>query len=378
MEDLKQLHEKTKREREEKEKQKIDKKAAMKSRLKKVRDRKRLKMGLPILGNGSDSEEDTPAQEVENEKEPNAEDSILQRLKEIREKADEEKRKATAAVREWDVGKKVEKISQPLTSSILTSKPTEAKILNQKEWVNAKRSERPKEFAPPVNLYSDKKDEPHQHCQPQQRVQQQQHSKRQQQQRSKCQQKEHNNLQQKQHNKFQQQHKKLQQKKHNKFQQKQRAQQQQDEQLPQSNSHLNNQNLCRSKHQQFNQQHHTQQNQLQQRIFQQQQPMNLPRAGSSKQNINFHCEYEAEEELKTESISTSSRLEMHRQMKAGCYDVIVNEINDFNKDVQTSIPVAVSDVGPGRGVEIPPPCSMDYYTNAGQSKRSNWEGMRTR
>jgi hypothetical protein len=142
MEDLKRLHEETKAARQEKEKQKFDKKTAMKNRLKKVRDRKRLKMGLPVLENGSggdddDDDESKKSEELEKEKQ-SQEEFILQRLKEFRDKEDEARRKAI--IRDWDVGKKVDKTSSSSTASILTSKPAEAKVLSQEEWVSMKRS----------------------------------------------------------------------------------------------------------------------------------------------------------------------------------------------------------------------------------------------
>ena len=70
---------------------------------------------------------------------------VIKLISDIREKEEEAKRKLV--VRDWDVGKK--------ESPILNVKPTERKVMDQNEWVHSKRSERPKEFAPPVNLYKD-------------------------------------------------------------------------------------------------------------------------------------------------------------------------------------------------------------------------------
>ena len=141
MDELKKMHEETQKERINKEKTKKDRKSALQNRLKKVRDRKRLKLGLPMI-----ESDDEP--EVEAEKEASKEDlnkSVLKALKDIREKEEEAKR--NLFVRDWDVGKK--------ESPILNVKPTERKVMDQNEWVQSKRSERPKEFAPPVNLYKD-------------------------------------------------------------------------------------------------------------------------------------------------------------------------------------------------------------------------------
>ena len=148
LEELKQMHEQTKREREEKDKSKKDRKSALANRLKKVRDRKRLKMGLPML---ESDEEDVPdvdeAPEEKSQEELNA--GVMKALRDIREK--EEAAKRRLVVRDWDVGKNDKSSSS--SSSLLTMKPSEPKVLSQDEWVQAKRSERQNEFAPPVNLY---------------------------------------------------------------------------------------------------------------------------------------------------------------------------------------------------------------------------------
>jgi hypothetical protein len=145
------MHEQTKREREEKDKNKKDRKSALASRLKKVRDRKRLKMGLPILDS---DDEDAPNVEEKPEEKSQEElnEAVMKALRDIREK--EEAAKRRLVVRDWDVGKN-DKLSSSSSSSssLLTMKPSEPKILSQDEWVQTKRSERQKEFAPPVNLY---------------------------------------------------------------------------------------------------------------------------------------------------------------------------------------------------------------------------------
>jgi hypothetical protein len=147
LDELKKMHEQTQKERENKEKTKKDRKSALQSRLKKVRDRKRLKLGLPML----DSDEETEAKQDEGEaSKEDLNDSVLKALKDIREKEEEAKRKLV--IRDWDVGKK--------ESPILNIKPSERKVMDQNEWVQAKRSERPTEFAPPVNLYKDQESGP--------------------------------------------------------------------------------------------------------------------------------------------------------------------------------------------------------------------------
>ncbi len=79
------MHEQTKREREEKEKSKQDRKSALANRLKKVRDRKRLKMGLPML---ESDDEDVPSVEENPEEKSQEElnDAVMKALRDIREK----------------------------------------------------------------------------------------------------------------------------------------------------------------------------------------------------------------------------------------------------------------------------------------------------
>jgi hypothetical protein len=150
LEELKQMHEQTKREREEKDKNKKDRKSVMANRLKKVRDRKRLKMGLPILE--SDEEDGLDVEEKPEEKsQEELNETVMKALRDIREK--EEAAKRRLIVRDWDVGKNDKSSSFSSTSSLLTMKPSEPKVLSQDEWVQAKRLERQNEFAPPVNLY---------------------------------------------------------------------------------------------------------------------------------------------------------------------------------------------------------------------------------
>lgn len=129
----------------------------MKDRLKKVRERKRLKMGLPL-----ESEKDRdqcvderatdlaePSNQSQEERPEDVEQSIVQGLLALREKAEAERdAKRKAAIREWDLGKE----GVPSKPDFVKMKG-EKKILDQKEWIQERRSDRSSEFAPP-SLYS--------------------------------------------------------------------------------------------------------------------------------------------------------------------------------------------------------------------------------
>ena len=329
MEELQRLHLETKKAKEEKEKQKVDKKEALKNRLKKVRDRKRLKMGLPILPDDADDADSTKNndEEAQPEEEEKPEDSILQRLKEIREKEEEARRKSV--VREWDVGKKGAKAAAAApspfgasSSSILTSKPAETKVFSQKEWVEKKRSERPQEFAPPVNTSPDFG------------------AKR-------------NEKKAKSYSAV----------------------------PPPTSQQLYEQ------HEREQWRHQREQPQPQFFPHQRQQP---PGSGAYGASFDFgshasavdpdvtpsYADDEDSNASRKASISKMSRLEMHRQMNEGSFGHIVNEVTDAAPDPEPS-PSMSAVTGSSRGVEIPPPCSFDYYTSAA-NKRSNWKGSRTR
>lgn len=355
MEELQRLHQETKTARLEKEKQKVDKKEALKNRLKKVRDKKRLKMGLPMLPDDDDDDESRPPEKTDEEaraeEEVNPEDLILQRLKEIREKEEEAKRKLV--VREWDVGKKGGKVAavSPFgasSSSILTSKPAEAKVFSQKEWVEKKRSERPNEFAPPTNFSQDSgakgtgsASKKFTAVPPPASLQREQ------------------------------------------WPQPNQAQQRQQHQPQPNFAHQREQQRQPNPahHQQNIPWHQPQQN------FAHQPQIQQPYPGTSRASFDFaaqetvstSCQADDEgfEATRIGSISRNSRLEMHRQMNEGSFGHIVNEVTDAPVELEPSSSATSGVTGSSRGVEIPPPCSFDYYTSAA-NKRSNWKGSRTR
>ena len=103
MENLANLHNETVIARANKDAKKANADAKLAARLKKVRDKKRLKMGLPILPDNEDPV--NPFKEVvEETEEKSIETSVMDGLREMRQKA-EENRMRNSIVREWDIGK---------------------------------------------------------------------------------------------------------------------------------------------------------------------------------------------------------------------------------------------------------------------------------
>ncbi len=151
---LNSLHKETERERSRKDSAKAKREAALKARLKKVRDRKRLKMGLPILEDDDDETDGTEVSDVnqtEEKKEKSIEESVMDGIKILRQAEEERARKNI--VREWDIGKEgvsaKEATDQDKFRELYKKAPVEKKVLSQQEWVDQKRVERKNEFAPP-------------------------------------------------------------------------------------------------------------------------------------------------------------------------------------------------------------------------------------
>ena len=100
MDNLDNLHKETVETRTKKEAAKTKRDAQLAARLKKVRDRKRLKMGLPVK---PDDEEEVNVDVQPEEKEVKIEDSVMENLRTLRQVEEDRMRKNI--VREWDVGK---------------------------------------------------------------------------------------------------------------------------------------------------------------------------------------------------------------------------------------------------------------------------------
>ena len=150
MENLANLHNETVIARANKDAKKANADAKLAARLKKVRDKKRLKMGLPILPDNEDPV--NPFKEVvEETEEKSIETSVMDGLREMRQKA-EENRMRNSIVREWDIGKEGVTAKEATDQEEFKEKlklTMERKVLSQQEWVDQKRTERTNEFAPP-------------------------------------------------------------------------------------------------------------------------------------------------------------------------------------------------------------------------------------
>lgn len=73
---------------------------------------------------------------------------------------------------------------------------------------------------------------------------------------------------------------------------------------------------------------------------------------------------------------------LNLQMREGYHDMAKPIVNEMDKDFFVDTLHSTEQQLPkpaGKSVEIPPPCDMDYYADtSAASKRSNWQGMRTR
>ena len=153
MENLKSTHNETLEERFKRDAKKSHDDAKLKARLKKVRDKKRLKMGLPALPD----DDDDPIvynndKKINEPKDISIEDSVTDTLRSLRQKEEIDKMRNTI-VREWDVGKEGVSAKTATDQDEFKEKlkiTMERKVLDQQEWVDQKRSERANEFAPPT------------------------------------------------------------------------------------------------------------------------------------------------------------------------------------------------------------------------------------
>ncbi|KAK3877326.1 hypothetical protein Pcinc_017949 [Petrolisthes cinctipes] len=128
------------------------KKAAMKARLDKVRQRKRLKIGLPIKED--DRLKTPPASDEEDEAQIDSKSGIP-----VPDTGNTEPRPVKSMkVREWDLGKEEQNLTLGRASGIWGAgnsglkrlgRPTRSSPLSQEEWVDKQRTERKQEFAPP-------------------------------------------------------------------------------------------------------------------------------------------------------------------------------------------------------------------------------------
>ena len=138
---LKKLHEETDQARREREKKSEKRKRDMAERIRKIKQKRREKMGLPPL-------EDEPAPAAEPNSDSDTEQdfskSVVEGLKMFRKNKEvEETRrneiKRREDLRDWDVGKEG-----------LSDMKKEWQVLTQQEWMDKQRKERKNEFAPPT------------------------------------------------------------------------------------------------------------------------------------------------------------------------------------------------------------------------------------
>ena len=128
MENLKNSSFKTELERSQLQSAKSKREEMMKARLKKVRDKKRQKMGLPPL-----PEEDNSKNKQET---PSTEDLVMEGIRSLRQAEENQARKQI--VREWDIGKEGVSATTAIDQDEFKEKlkfNLERKVLTQQEWV---------------------------------------------------------------------------------------------------------------------------------------------------------------------------------------------------------------------------------------------------
>merc|ERR1719259_531731 len=151
---LKKLHEETDAMRILKERKADKRKKDMAERIKKIKAKKREKLGLPPEEDPeSDNEEgDDPNEDDDNEAEDISK-SVMEGLKMFRRNNEELERQRNQAIREANSGARAwDKDKEQQDDELGRSK--EWKVMSQDQWNNAKRQERNQEFAPP-SAYSE-------------------------------------------------------------------------------------------------------------------------------------------------------------------------------------------------------------------------------
>ena len=153
-ENLDSIHKETVKARSKIENEKSEADAKMAIRLRKIKNKKRKRMGLPPLP-PEDLDNTTTSEKItKNEEKKSVENSVMDGIKSLRNAVEKDARKNI--VREWDIGKDgvaaKEATDQKDFMDRLKSS-MERKVLTQSEWNDKKRQERPSEFAPPTKLY---------------------------------------------------------------------------------------------------------------------------------------------------------------------------------------------------------------------------------
>merc|ERR1711872_320085 len=138
---LKKLHEETDQARKERMKKGEKRKREMADRIRKIKQKRREKVGLPPL---EEDQPDDSGKKSESEVEADFTQSVVDSLKQFRQSHEEEEKRKNEIrrrenLRDWDVGKEV-----------LDNMKKEWKVLTQQEWMEKQRKERKQEFAPPT------------------------------------------------------------------------------------------------------------------------------------------------------------------------------------------------------------------------------------
>jgi len=149
-ETLKKFHEESEETRKQKEKKADKKKKEMADRIKKIKAKKRQKLGLPPLSDDESDNETKNAEDSDSEDDPNEDisKSVMEGLKMFRRDNEEMERQRNSAMRvasstsrDWDKAKEVQEDD--------LGRSKEWKVMTQDQWVGKKRTERKSEFAPP-------------------------------------------------------------------------------------------------------------------------------------------------------------------------------------------------------------------------------------
>ena len=147
---LKKTHEETNEMRKQREKKNEKRKREMAERIKKIKNKKRQKQGLPPLSDDESDNDTKDAKDSDSDDDPSEDisKSVMEGLKMFRRDNEEMERQrnsamrvASSTARDWDREKEVQEDD--------LGRSKEWKVMSQDQWVDKKRVERKKEFAPP-------------------------------------------------------------------------------------------------------------------------------------------------------------------------------------------------------------------------------------
>ena len=147
---LRKTHEETNEMRKQRKKNE-KRKREMTEKIKKIKNKKRQKQGLPPLSDDESDNDTKDAKDSDSDDDPADEDiskSVMEGLKmfhrdikEMERQRNSAMRVASSTARDWDREKEVQEDD--------LGRSKEWKVMSQEQWVDKKRVERKKEFAPP-------------------------------------------------------------------------------------------------------------------------------------------------------------------------------------------------------------------------------------